>query len=108
MIHRRFWVLRAPLRRLILRGILLFSQSRLQKGYRTKQPPLDPVNATLSFVYTLLYYDIASKLVMSGFEPSISYLHEPFREHFALASDIEECVRADANSFVTKLFWKTY
>ncbi|NLU33515.1 MAG: CRISPR-associated endonuclease Cas1 [Wolinella succinogenes] len=76
----------------------------LAKGFRSKQPPLDPINAMLSFVYTILYYDIAAKLVISGFEPSISYLHEPFRSHYALASDLEETVRADANSFVAKLF----
>lgn len=79
-------------------------ERKLTKGYRSKNPPLDPVNATLSYIYTLGYNMITAKLYMKGFEPSISYLHTPFRNHFALSSDILETLRADINNFVADLF----
>lgn len=79
-------------------------ERKLTKGFRSKNPPLDPVNAMLSYVYTLGYYAITAKLYMRGFDPSISYLHTPFRSHFALSSDLLEPYRAEINTFVAQLF----
>jgi len=79
-------------------------ERKLTKGYRSKNPPQDPVNAVLSFIYTLVYHSITAKLYMRGFDPSISYLHTPFRNHFALSSDLMEPLRAHINNFVAKLF----
>lgn len=79
---------------------------QLTKGYRSKNPPLDPINAMLSYIYTLSYYALTAKLYMRGFDPSISYLHTPFRHHFALSSDILETLRANINRFVAELFLK--
>ena len=79
-------------------------ERKLTKGYRSKNPPQDPINATLSYIYTLTYNSITAKLYMRGFEPSISYLHTPFRNHFALSSDLMEPLRAKINNFVAKLF----
>ncbi len=76
----------------------------LHKGKRSKRPPLDPLNALLSWYYTLLYNIIAIRLIAYGFEPSIGFLHRPFRSHHALASDILEIVRADINAFVEDIF----
>ena len=76
----------------------------LHKGRRTKRPPQDPVNAMLSYLYSLLYHFITARLAMFGFDPSLSYLHEPFRSHFALASDILEKFRAAANRQVSEWF----
>jgi CRISPR-associated protein Cas1 len=79
-------------------------ERRLTKGFRSKKPPLDPVNALLSYIYTLAYNNITAKLYMRGFDSSISYLHTPFRSHFALSSDILETLRADINLFVVEQF----
>lgn len=79
-------------------------ERKLTKGYRSKNPPLDPINAMLSYIYTLGYNTITAKLYMRGFDPSISYLHTPFRSHFALSSDMLEVFRADINNFVADLF----
>ena len=73
------------------------------KGRRTKHPPLDPANALLSYIYTIYYYEIATWLNYYGFEPTIGYLHTPFRSHMALASDILELFRADIDLFVARL-----
>ncbi len=77
---------------------------KICKGKRSKQPPLDPLNAMLSFTYTLFYNLISIRLASFGFEPSIGFLHRPFREHYALSSDILEIYRAPINGFVKELF----
>jgi len=79
---------------------------RLHLGKRSKQPPLDPVNAMLSFFYMIVYNLISVKLLSFGFEPSIGFLHQPFRSHNALASDFMELFRADINEFIFELFDK--
>jgi len=76
----------------------------ISKGKRTKQPPLDPLNAMMSYVYSIVYYEITKELLKNGLEPTISYLHIPFREHFALSSDLLEIFRADIDFFVARLF----
>ncbi len=76
----------------------------LHKGRRSKNPPLDPLNAILSYLYTLIYYLISVRLIGYGLEPGIGYLHRPFRSHNALASDLMEIFRADINEWVFQLF----
>jgi CRISPR-associated protein Cas1 len=76
----------------------------LHKGKRSKRPPLDPVNAVLSYAYTLMYHLLTARLYAAGFEPSIGYLHTPFRSHYALASDFMELFRADINAAVAEWF----
>ncbi|MDY0365859.1 MAG: CRISPR-associated endonuclease Cas1 [Arcobacteraceae bacterium] len=78
--------------------------SSLHKNKRSKQPPLDPINATMSYWYHLYYYFITLQLLSYGFEPSIGYLHKPFRSHYALSSDLLELFRAQINEAVIMLF----
>ena len=78
--------------------------TNMHKSKRSKQPPQDPVNALLSFWYSLYYNIITVKLMSYGFEPSLGYLHAPFRTHNALASDILELFRAEINEAVIHLF----
>ncbi len=53
---------------------------------RTRRPPLDNVNALLSFVYTLLMRDICGALETVGLDPAVGFLHRdrPGRESLAL------------------------
>lgn len=53
---------------------------------RSRRPPLDPVNALLSFVYTLLVHDCRSALEGVGLDPCVGYLHcdRPGRPSLAL------------------------
>ena len=81
----------------------LFSK-RLHQGKRSRNPPQDPVNAMMSFFYMMTYNLITVRLLSFGFEPSIGFLHQPFRSHNALASDFMELFRADINAFVFRLF----
>ncbi len=78
----------------------------LHKGKRSKRPPLDPVNALMSWFYTLFYHLIGVRLIGYGFEAGLGFLHRPFRDHMALASDLLEIFRADINDFVYEIFAK--
>lgn len=61
---------------------------------RSRRPPLDKVNAMLSFAYTLLSNDCASALESVGLDAYVGFLHRdrPGRKSFAL--DLEEELRA--------------
>ncbi|QFU15605.1 type I-C CRISPR-associated endonuclease Cas1c [Microvirga thermotolerans] len=53
---------------------------------RSRRPPLDPVNALLSFLYTLLTHDCRSALETVGLDPASGFLHalRPGRPSLAL------------------------
>ncbi|WP_151899674.1 CRISPR-associated endonuclease Cas1 [Sulfurimonas hydrogeniphila] len=74
------------------------------KGKRSKKPPQDPVNALMSYWYSLYYNIITVKLLSYGFEPAMGYLHTPFRSHNALSSDILELFRSAINQAVLSVF----
>ena len=76
----------------------------LHKNKRSKQPPKDPVNALLSYWYSLYYNIISVQLISYGFECGLGYLHTPFRTHNALASDLLELFRASINQAVISIF----
>lgn len=61
---------------------------------RAKRPPPDPVNAMLSYGYTLLFYNVYSMLRARGLNPHVGYLHPLRSGHPALASDMIEEFRA--------------
>lgn len=68
---------------------------------RNRRPPLDPVNAMLSFCYTLLAEDIASALETVGLDPCIGFLHQLRPGRKSLALDLLEELRAPiADRFV--------
>ncbi len=57
---------------------------------RTKRPPLDPVNALLSFIYTMLTNEVLSAIKTSGLDPHLGALHEPAYGRPSLACDLVE------------------
>lgn len=68
---------------------------------RTRRPPLDPVNAMLSFAYTLLGNEIAGALETVGLDPAVGYLHTMRPGRASLALDLLEELRAPlADRFV--------
>lgn len=71
---------------------------------RNKRPPLDNMNAMLSFVYTLLTNTIASALETVGLDPYVGYLHTERPGRASLALDMIEELRAVlADRFVLSL-----
>lgn len=57
---------------------------------RSRRPPLDPMNALLSFLYTLLVHDAASALEGVGLDPAVGYLHRDRPGRPSLALDLME------------------
>lgn len=74
---------------------------------RNKRPPLDNVNAMLSFVYTLLTNMIASALETVGLDPYVGVMHTDRPGRVSLALDlIEELRPVLADRFVLSLINK--
>ncbi len=61
---------------------------------RSRRPPLDPMNALLSFLYTLLAHDIRAALEAQGLDPQVGYLHRDRPGRPGLALDMMEEFRA--------------
>ncbi|CAN5551531.1 type I-C CRISPR-associated endonuclease Cas1c [soil metagenome] len=61
---------------------------------RNRRPPRDPVNALLSFLYTLLRQDCAAALEGVGLDPQVGYLHVLRPGRPALALDLMEEFRS--------------
>jgi CRISPR-associated protein Cas1 len=59
-------------------------------GKRVRQPPTDPINAALSFGYTLLFYNVYSFIRARGLNVHVGFLHPLRAGHPALASDLME------------------
>ena len=57
---------------------------------RTRRPPLDKINAMLSFVYTILVHDISSGLETTGLDPAVGFLHTDRPGRPSLSLDIME------------------
>ncbi len=60
---------------------------------RSRRPPLDNVNALLSFLYTLLVHDVRSALEGVGLDPAAGYLHRDRPGRPGLALDMMEELR---------------
>src|SRR5690625_2326681 len=77
----------------------IFNQMILQQkddfyfASRTRRPPLDRVNAMLSFGYTLLAHDTASALESVGLDAYVGFLHRDRPGRPSLALDVMEELR---------------
>lgn len=57
---------------------------------RSRRPPLDNLNALLSFFYTLLVHDVTAALETVGLDPAVGYLHRDRPGRPSLALDLME------------------
>jgi CRISP-associated protein Cas1 len=60
---------------------------------RSRRPPLDNVNALLSFLYVLLAHDVAAALETVGLDPAVGFLHRDRPGRAGLALDLMEELR---------------
>lgn len=61
---------------------------------RNRRPPTDPVNALLSFIYSIMLQDCVSALEGVGLDPYVGFLHRDRPGRQSLALDILEEFRA--------------
>lgn len=57
---------------------------------RNRRPPTDPVNALLSFAYSMLAKDVAVAARLVGFDVYLGFFHRPRHGRHALALDLME------------------
>ncbi|QDQ42538.1 CRISPR-associated endonuclease Cas1 [Methylacidiphilum kamchatkense] len=60
---------------------------------RSTRPPLNPVNACISFGATLLYNEMTALIHLHGLDPALGFLHAPENERWSLALDLIEPFR---------------
>ncbi len=82
----------------------LFKNPNVPFTTRTKHPPLDPVNAVLSFVYTLYTNEFAAALETVGLDSYIGFYHALRSGRASLACDLVEEARCHVERFTITLF----
>lgn len=61
---------------------------------RNRRPPKDPINALLSFAYTILYSKVLTAVNRAGLDPALSCLHSVVPRRMSLALDLMEEFRS--------------
>ena len=74
----------------VFRHLILAQKDAFPFEERNRRPPLDNMNALLSFIYTLLVYDVSSALESVGLDPAVGFLHRDRPGRPGLALDIME------------------
>jgi len=77
----------------VLDEMILHQKEDFYFRERSRRPPLDNVNALLSFLYVLLAHDVASALEAVGLDPAVGFLHRDRPGRAGLALDLMEELR---------------
>lgn len=70
--------------------LLTTGDPALKMNGRNRRPPTDPINALLSFLYSLLAHDCRSALAATGLDPAVGFLHRDRPGRASLALDLME------------------
>jgi CRISPR-associated protein Cas1 len=73
--------------------LILANKTDFTFNGRSRRPPLDRVNALLSFAYTLLVHDVTAALESVGLDPCVGFLHTDRPGRPGLALDLMEELR---------------
>ncbi len=88
----------------VLDDMILSNKKTFSFHVRSRRPPLDPVNAMLSFSYALLANDCAAALESVGLDSYVGFLHRDRPGRSSLALDLMEELRpCMADRFVLTL-----
>lgn len=77
----------------VLDDMILNNRETFRFQGRNRRPPLDPINALLSFAYSLLAHDCASALESVGLDSYVGFLHRDRPGRTSLALDLMEELR---------------
>ena len=75
-------------------GMIVAQKECFHMAGRSRRPPLDPLNALLSFLYTLLTHDCTAALEGVGLDPQMGFLHALRPGRPSLALDLMEEFRS--------------
>lgn len=73
--------------------LILQQREAFQFKERSRRPPLDNLNALLSFLYTILTSEVSSALETVGLDPYVGFLHQDRPGRPSLALDLMEELR---------------
>ena len=73
--------------------LLTVDTPALRFTQRSRRPPLDPINALLSFLYSLLSHDLRSACEACGLDAAVGFLHRDRPGRAGLALDLMEELR---------------
>ena len=74
---------------------------------RNRMPPKDPVNALLSYIYTIAGSDIRNSILINGLDPALGFLHVAQSGRESLVLDILEPLRPFLDKFVLELIFNS-
>ena len=74
-------------------SLILADSEEFAFEVRSKRPPLNRVNAMLSFIYSLISHDVRSALETVGLDPQVGFLHRDRPGRVSLALDLMEELR---------------
>lgn len=84
--------------------MILNQKDDFEFGIRSRRPPLNPVNALLSYIYSILSNDVASALESVGLDAYAGFMHTDRPGRISLALDLVEELRSPvADRFVLSL-----
>lgn len=75
-------------------SLIINGQPVFRFDVRSRRPPMNPVNAMLSFVYAVLGNDTEAALESVGLDPAVGFLHQDRPGRASLALDLLEEFRA--------------
>lgn len=78
----------------IFNELILNKEKVFKVRGRTKRPPMDPTNATLSFLYTMLTHECQSALEVVGLDSYMGFYHTDRSGRASLACDLVEEFRS--------------
>ncbi len=78
----------------VLDRMLTAQRDSFRMTHRSRRPPMDNINALLSFVYTILTHDVRSACESTGLDPAVGFLHRDRPGRPGLALDLTEEFRA--------------
>lgn len=74
----------------VLGKLVTVNRDAFALSERTRRPPLDRMNALLSFLYVLLAHDVESAIETTGLDPQVGFLHRERPGRASLALDLME------------------
>lgn len=77
----------------VFSGLLTTDKEQFAMTERTRRPPLDRMNALLSFLYAMLSHDARSACEACGLDPAVGFLHRDRPGRPSLALDLMEELR---------------
>jgi CRISP-associated protein Cas1 len=78
----------------VFNSLILAQREDFSFTHRSRRPPLDNLNALLSFLYTLLTHEVVGALESVGLDPAVGFLHTDRPGRPGLALDLAEEFRA--------------